>query len=120
MNGVNEPRLSWIFFQLLPQPRDVNIDRSRRRRGASDTRIRQRLTDGELIFLTQDEDFLSGEAVAATIVVSRVRQVRSLAERIQVWRTAVQRLVSMDRATRRYELTDDGALVPWSTSSQGG
>jgi predicted nuclease of predicted toxin-antitoxin system len=88
-------------------------------RGASDTRIRQRLTDSELIFLTQDEDFLSGEAVAATIVVSRVRQVRTLAERIQVWRTAVQTLVSMDRTTRLFELTDDGALVPWSTSSRG-
>lgn len=88
-------------------------------RGASDTRIRQRLTDGELIFLTQDEDFLSGEAVAATIVVSRVRQVRALVERIEVWRTAVQRLVSLDRTTRLFELTDDGTLVPWSIPSRG-
>ena len=81
-----------------------------------DARIRQRLTDGDLIFLTQDEDFLSGEAVAATIVVSRVRQVRSLAERIQVWRAAVQTLASMDRTTRLFELTDEGALVPWGSS----
>ena len=86
-------------------------------RGASDVRIRQQLTDTELVFLTQDEDFLSGEAVAATIVVSRVRQVRKLTERIEVWRGAVQKLVSMDRTTRLFELTDDGTLVPWSTPS---
>ena len=86
-------------------------------RGASDARIRQQLTDGALIFLTQDEDFLSGEAVAATIVVSRVRQVRKLGDRIEVWRSAIQKLVSMDRTTRLFELTDDGALVPSSASS---
>ena len=87
-------------------------------RGASDARICQRLTDSGLIFLTQDEDFLAGDAVAATVVVSRVRQVRKLAERIQVWRNAVQQLVSEDRTTRLFELTDDGALVPWSAASR--
>ena len=84
-------------------------------RGASDARIRQRLTDTELVFLTQDEDFLSGAAVAATVVLSRVRQVRKLTERIDVWRNAVQKLVSMDRRTRLFELADDGTLLPLST-----
>ena len=35
-------------------------------RGASDTRIRTRLSSPEVLFLTQDEDFLFGEAVAST------------------------------------------------------
>ncbi len=86
-------------------------------RGASDARIRQRLTDHQLIFLTQDEDFLSGQPMAAMIVVSRVRQVRKLTERIEVWRNAVKQLAAMDRITRLFELTDDGTLVPWSTTS---
>lgn len=70
-------------------------------RGASDTRIRERLQDAEVLFLTQDEDFLFGKAVAATIVVSRVRQSRRLQERIDVWRTAVRELVlTLPRAHR--------------------
>lgn len=83
-------------------------------RGASDARIRQRLNDGELIFLTQDEDFLSGKAVPATIVVSRVRQSRPLTDRIQAWRIAVQTLLTIKGTTRVFELHDDGTVVPWS------
>ena len=83
-------------------------------RGASDARIRERLSDAKLIFLTQDDDFLSGEPVAALIVVSRVRQSRKLADRIRVWRVAVQALLRTEPTTRLFELADDGALAPWS------
>ena len=83
-------------------------------RGVSDVRIRERLSNDDLVFLTQDEDFLSGKAVAATIVVSRVRQSRMLTDRIQVWKIAVQTLLTITGATRVFELHDDGALVPWS------
>lgn len=83
-------------------------------RGASDARIRQQLADHELIFLTQDDDFLSGAEVAATIVVSRVRQSRPLDQGIQVWSKAVNDLVETRQVARRFELTDDGVLLPWS------
>ena len=83
-------------------------------RGASDARIRERLNNSELIFLTQDDDFLSGGAVAATIVVSRVRQSRRLADRIEVWRAAVQQLLEAPKAQRVFELTDEGVLAPYS------
>jgi hypothetical protein len=82
-------------------------------RGASDARIRERLHDDQLLFLTQDEDFLSGEPVAAIVVVSRVRQSRKLAERIAVRRKAIGELVRTPRAERLFELTDDGQLLPW-------
>jgi hypothetical protein len=82
-------------------------------RGASDTRIRQRLQDTDLLFLTQDEDFLFGEAAAAIIVVSRVRQARRLKERIELWRTMVRELAQAPPAERLFELLDNGALVPW-------
>lgn len=82
-------------------------------RGASDAQIRERLSDTELIFLTQDDDFLSGEPVAAFVVVSRVRQSRELADRIEAWRAAVQALIKSEPTSRLFELTDDGALVPW-------
>jgi hypothetical protein len=85
-------------------------------RGASDAQIRERLSDAQLIFLTQDDDFLSGDPVAALIVVSRVRQSRKLADRIKAWRVAIQSLLKIETTARLFELTDDGALAPWSAA----
>lgn len=89
-------------------------------RGASDSRIRGRLQDDQLIFLTQDEDFLFGEAVAAVVVISRVKQARPLRERIEIWHKAVQQLVQQGRVERLFELTDEGRLLPWRDVSSGG
>ena len=82
-------------------------------RGAPDGRIREHLSDRDIVLLTQDEDFLAGSSVDATIVVSRVRQSRPLADRITVWRNAIANLSRMSRATRVFELTDEGVLEPW-------
>ena len=82
-------------------------------RGASDTRIRTRLSSSEVLFLTQDEDFLFGESVPSIVVVSRVRQARRLTDRIEVWRRAVAELLRTPQAPRLFELTDDGLLIPW-------
>jgi hypothetical protein len=79
-------------------------------RGASDTRIRQRLTDKDVVFLTQDDDFLFGAPVAATVIVSRVRQSRRLSERIDIWREAIGRLSAAPLTSRVLELTDEGEL----------
>jgi hypothetical protein len=82
-------------------------------RGASDTRIRERLSDKDVVFLTQDDDFLFGTSVDATIVVSRVRQSRRLADRIEVWRKAIASLSAVAQTTRVFELTDEGVLKAW-------
>jgi hypothetical protein len=82
-------------------------------RGAAHSKIRQRLQDADLIFFTQDEDFLFGEPVAAVIVLSRVRQSRRLRERTDLWRLIVRELARTPRAERLFELLDNGALVPW-------
>jgi len=81
-------------------------------RGAPDTRIRERLSD-DVLFLTQDDDFLFGTSVDATIIVSRVRQSRLLADRIDVWRKAIASVAAAARTTRVFELTDEGVLEPW-------
>jgi hypothetical protein len=86
-------------------------------RGATDQRIRERLLDRGVLFLTQDEDFLLDEPTAATVALSRVRQSRRLEERVQVWRQAIHELVSTPRPERRFELMDDGRLVPWERIS---
>ena len=82
-------------------------------RGASDARVRTRLSSPNVIFFTQDEDFLFSQPVASIVVVSRVRQARRLEDRIEVWRTAVQELVRAPQQTRLFELTDAGMLLPW-------
>lgn len=88
-------------------------------RGASDKRIRERLKDAETTFFTQDDDFLFGEAVAAMVVPSRVRQSRPLKERIEVWRRAAGELARTSRSERLFELMDDGALRPWQDVPPG-
>jgi hypothetical protein len=81
-------------------------------RGAPDARIRKRLEEPDLVFLTQDADFIVGKAVSAIVVVSRVRQARLLADRIDVWRKMVQSLAEADHTERLFELTDAGLLIP--------
>lgn len=88
-------------------------------RGTSDARIRERLQDADVLFLTHDEDFLFGTPVAAVIVVSRVKQSRRLQERIDVWRTAVRQLVQTPRVERLFELMDNGVMVPWRDITYG-
>ena len=82
-------------------------------RGASDTRIREYLRDAEIVFFTQDDDFLFGEPVAAVVVRSRVRQSRPLKERIGAWLKAGREIAQMSGGGRLFELTDDGILLPW-------
>jgi hypothetical protein len=82
-------------------------------RGAPDQRVRERLFDDGLLFLTQDEDFLFDQPTAASVVVSRVRQSRRLAERVEIWRRAILDLKRNPRPERRFELMDDGHLLPW-------
>jgi hypothetical protein len=86
-------------------------------RGASDARIRERLQDDQLVFLTQDEDFLLGEASRAIIVLSRVRQSRPLKDRIEIWRHSVRELLQASKPERLYELMDNGARLPWRDTS---
>lgn len=86
-------------------------------RGASDARIRSRLVEADLLFLTQDDDFLFSKGPNAIIVVSRVKQGRPLRERIAIWKSAVEYLIANPPTDRRFDLLDDGQLVAWAESS---
>lgn len=86
-------------------------------RGAPDARIRERLVDPNLLFLTQDDDFLLSKGPLAIIVVSRVKQSRALQERMELWASAVEYLTANPPTDRRFDLMDDGQLVPWAESS---
>jgi hypothetical protein len=82
-------------------------------RGTPDARIRELLADDQILFLTQDEEFLFGASVTAILMLSRVRQSRPLKERIEVWRKAVHELIASNRPERLFELMDDGTILPW-------
>ena len=66
----------------------------------------------QIVFFTQDNDFLFGEPVAAVVVRSRVRQARPLKERLVVWLEASRQLAGLSGGATLYELTDDGRLLP--------
>ena len=89
-------------------------------RGASDARIREHLRDAEIVFFTQDDDFLFGEPVAAIVVRSRVRQSRPLKERIGTWLKAAREIAQMSGDERLFELTDEGILLPWQDTTPRG
>ena len=86
-------------------------------RGASDDEIRRRL-DADVLFLTQDEDFLFARDLVAVVMLSRVRQIRRLSERLEIWRRAVRELTTSTAPERRFELLDDGSLVSWAEGPQ--
>ena len=88
-------------------------------RGVSDARIRERLSDPEVLFLTQDDDFLFSEPTRAVIVISRVRQARRIVERVDIWRRAIRVLLEVPRTAQRFELLDNGTLLPWEQAADG-
>jgi hypothetical protein len=82
-------------------------------RGTPDSRIRELLSDGDILFITQDEEFLFAPSVRAIVMLSKVRQSRPLKERIEIWQKAVQDLIASKRPEKLFELMDDGTLLPW-------
>jgi hypothetical protein len=102
-----------LYRSLKAEGKDVEHIITLGLRGTSDQHIRERLFDKDVLFLTHDDDFLFDRPTEATVVLSRVRQARRLAERVDVWRLAVLDLIGNPRPERRFELMDDGYLLAW-------
>jgi predicted nuclease of predicted toxin-antitoxin system len=84
------------------------------RRGASDAELRAGLERDDLLFLTQDVEFLvRGDGLKGRVLVSRVRQSRPLAERLELWLAALRALREAPSTERLFELLDSGELVPF-------
>jgi hypothetical protein len=83
-------------------------------RGMKDEAIRVRLLREELLFVTQDEEFLDWQSLPrGMVLLSRVAQSRPLNERIRVWHRAIDQLLHTAREARMWELVDSGELLPW-------
>jgi|GEM_PF-2433724 len=72
-----------------------------------------RLNQEELLFLTQDEDFVEAAPdCKASIIWSRVSQSMPIDKRVEIWLNAVQQFFSKTWKEKFVELYDDGKLYP--------
>lgn len=82
-------------------------------RGILDTQIMARLKKEELLFLTQDEDFVEVTPdCKATIIWSQVPQSMPINQRVEIWLAAVKQFLSKKWDEKFFELYDDGNLHP--------
>lgn len=89
-------------------------------RGLPDSAILDRLHhDPGLVFLTQDDDFIDQPGLAARVIVSRVRQSRKIAERVEIWTAVLEPFLADPPPGRVFELLDDGSLLPWEVLRSG-
>jgi predicted nuclease of predicted toxin-antitoxin system len=82
-------------------------------RGIHDRDIFIQLKQEELLFLTQDEDFVNAAPdCKASIIWSRVSQSMAIDRRVEIWLNAVKQFLSKQWAEKFFELYDDGKLHP--------
>ncbi|HYB89685.1 MAG TPA: DUF5615 family PIN-like protein [Candidatus Binataceae bacterium] len=83
-------------------------------RGLPDIDIVERLTAEEILFLTHDEDFLDVPLTRSVVILSRVSQTLPLRIRLDLWLQAIRAYFSRQWSERRFEVHDDGKLLPWT------
>lgn len=102
-----------LYRRLHREGEDVEHLITSGRRGLPDSAILDRLrNEPDLVLLTQDDDFLDESGLRGRVIVSRVRQSRKIAERVEVWTAALERFVAEEPPGDVFELLDDGTLVP--------
>jgi predicted nuclease of predicted toxin-antitoxin system len=87
-------------------------------RGAPDSLIVDRLNSEDLLFLTQDQEFLSRPLTRSPAIVSRVTQALPIGILVDIWLRAIRDYFSRDWRERLFEVFDDGRLVPWKELSE--
>jgi len=82
-------------------------------RGVDDKQIIARLMQEEVLFLTQDEDFVEAAPdCKASIIWSRVSQSMAIDQRVEIWLNAVRQFFAKPWSEKFFELYDDGQLHP--------
>jgi len=89
-------------------------------RGVSDAVIRQRLQSEDLLFLTNDTEFVSlPPNCKSSIIVASVSQGLPLEERVKLWLSAIEQFFAKAWSEQLFEAGDDGNLRPWQTTRIG-
>jgi predicted nuclease of predicted toxin-antitoxin system len=83
-------------------------------RGIHDQEIMVRLAKEELLFFTQDQDFVDVMPdCKASIIWSRVSQSMEIDRRVEIWLEAAKQFLSKQWNEKFFELYDDGVLHPF-------
>ena len=83
-------------------------------RGLHDKEIMVRLKREELLFLTQDEDFVdAGPDCKASIIWSQVTQSIPIDKRVEIWMGAIKEFLSKTWKEKFFQVYDDGKLHPF-------
>lgn len=91
-----------------------------RQRGIHDQVIMARLKREELLFLTQDEDFVKATPDRkASIIWSQVAQSVPIDKRVEIWMAAINEFFSKKWEERFFEIYDDGKLHPFEVLPGG-
>jgi hypothetical protein len=86
-------------------------------RGTSDRTILDRLNSEELLFLTNDQEFLDLPLARSPVIVSQVTQALPIAARVEIWLKAIREYSSRAWDEKLFEVFDDGRLRPWKVTS---
>lgn len=82
-------------------------------RGIHDRDILIRLKKEELVFFTQDQDFVEAAPdCKASVIWSRVSQSMAIDRRVGIWLSAVKQFFAKKWDEKFFELYDDGQLHP--------
>ena len=83
-------------------------------RGILDSQIMARLEKEELLFLTQDEDFVEATPdCKASIIWSQVTQSIPIDKRVEIWMAAISEFFSKKWEEKFFQVYDDGKLHPF-------
>lgn len=104
-----------LYYRLKRAGYDVEHVIELGLRGIKDSEIRKRLTQEQIILLTQDTEF---EEVApdclGKVIISRVRQNLPIQRRVEIWFSALQEFVIRQRPEKLFDLLENGQIVPWN------
>ena len=82
-------------------------------RGTPDSTILDRLNSEDILFLTQDQEFLALPLARSPVIISRVTQSLPISIRVEIWVKAIREYFSDDHTDRLFEVFDDARLRPW-------
>lgn len=81
-------------------------------RGITDGQIVQRLTEGDVVLLTQDREFEELPIPAGKVIISRVPQSLPIERRVELWLGALRRFLETQPEGVRFEISEEGELEP--------
>ena len=81
-------------------------------RGISDSVIIERLKAEDLLFLTNDREFLQRPPTRSAIIISRVNQSLPIEIRIETWLKVIREYFAQNPGETLFEVFDDGNLRP--------